>query len=128
MPAHPTDNPEGYHESRWLVEISNSFLQAIGSHWDPGALPRGAFHGANTRCAIPADHRILLPPSGTLSCLKDPTCADCRATLVCLYCTTAKHVFVTRVVRHPDEICLAAQEGVGCRLKAAAIDPPSQRI
>lgn len=126
MPAHPTDNPEGYHESRWLVEINNSFLQAIGSHWkDPGALPRGAFHGANARDAQSQITDFIAAQQERFLALKDPRLCRLLPLWLPVLRTTAKHVFVTRVVRHPDEVFASLlRRASDAALKAAAIRSP----
>lgn len=69
-----------------------------------------------TRCAI-ADHGFYCRPAGTLSCLKDPRLCRLLPLWLPVLRTTAKHVFVTRGTAPRRGICLAAQEGVGCRPK-----------
>lgn len=126
MPAHPTDNPEGYHESQRLVEINNGFLQAIGSHWkDPGALPRGVFDGADARHARLQIEDFVAARQERFLALKDPRMCRLLPLWLPVLRATTKHLFVTRVVRHPDEVFASLRRRESdAALRAAAIRSP----
>ena len=75
LPPHPVDNPEGYFESRGVLDINNAFLKSQGQTWrTANPLPEGCFDGseaAESRTEIDA---FLTGCGATARCLllKDP--------------------------------------------------------
>jgi glycosyltransferase involved in cell wall biosynthesis len=105
MPPHPEDNPDGYHESKRVVDINNGFLQAIGSHWkDPGALPGDAFHNAHARHFRSEIRNFLSAQQAQFLALKDPRLCRLLPLWIPMLRTLTRNLAVVRVVRHPDEV------------------------
>ena len=74
IPPHPVDNPDGYFESRDVLNINNAFLKSLGQTWRSATpLPAGCFGGADAAKSRTKIDRFL-GRYGAAQCLmlKDP--------------------------------------------------------